>query len=212
MVTEASSRSECGTRARILILGMVQRTPVGEGMSSERSDQGRNDGRKGVTSSNLRKAMRVATLFTGVAACTAGVTQVAHAQDVTHTPVKPAPTHAGRTLRPAGVFGSIRYQIMCGSSKATWLHYVTSSTTVQGLNWNPYVCFGYQGIYPSPPGVGILAECGGNNHGWLTVKNTGASTAISYGPGEGYRDMRYDHLEYVEIDSWTGNDKCPLSP
>ena len=188
---------------------------MSEGVSSEHSGQGRNDGRKGVTvgtSSKLGKAMRVTTLFTGVVACTAGVTQVAHAQDVTRTPVKPVSKHAGRTLRPAGrITSSIRYQMMCGSSKETWLHYITSSTTSQGLAWNPWVCFGYRGLYESPPGVGIISECGGNNYGWLTVKNTGDSTAVSFGPGTGYRHLRYDHLEFVEINSWAGGDKCPLN-
>jgi hypothetical protein len=47
--------------------------------------------------SRTRKLMRVATTFTGVAACTAGMVQVANAQDFTQAAVK----HVGRTARPA---------------------------------------------------------------------------------------------------------------
>ena len=50
-------------------------------------------------STKPRRSMRVATVFTGIAACTAGVTQVANAQDA----------------RPMGrASGSIREYTECG--------------------------------------------------------------------------------------------------
>jgi hypothetical protein len=43
-----------------------------------------------------RRAMRVATIFTGVAACTVGVTQAAHAQGIgPGTAARPAASHTG---------------------------------------------------------------------------------------------------------------------
>lgn len=61
--------------------------------------------------SSTRKSMRVATIFTGVAACTAGMVQVANAQDVAQAAVK----HVGRAARPAGrIAGSIRSAVACG--------------------------------------------------------------------------------------------------
>src|ERR1700761_8643410 len=115
------------------------------------------------TSGKRRTSMRVATGFTGVAACAVGMTQVANAQ-VTH--------QAGaQRIRPDGrVDGSIRYTSWCGARgvDVNWLHISTNIpfSSPGGPTWVGSYCFGYKGIYQSPPGVGMNAACGGNNHGY----------------------------------------------
>jgi hypothetical protein len=124
--------------------------------------------------------MRVATVFTGVAACAVGMTQVADAQ-VTH--------QAGaQRVRPEGrVDGSIRYTGNCGTTgaEANWLHISTYLYYLPtgGATYVGSVCFGYKGIYQSPPGIGMNAACGGNNHGYLNGEKAGRSVSFHYGPG-----------------------------
>jgi hypothetical protein len=166
-----------------------------------------------------RKSLRVATIFTGVAACTAGMVQVANAQDATHAAVKPASKHVGRTIRPANQ-GSIRDASACGARGVdhTWLHVSTNFLLGESRGGSPNytyitsVCFGFKGAYSSPPGIGINAECGGNNHGWLGGINGGESVFAQFGPGTGYRTLNWSHLLAVDISGWTGNDQCPEAP
>jgi hypothetical protein len=149
-----------------------------------------------------RKSMRVATIFTGVAACTVGVTQVANAQDAAKNTSK----HIGRTIRPAGrVNGSIRYVTDCGLKgiDGTWLHLEMSR-----LN-SPSFCYGFRGEYASPPGIGVFQECGGNNHGWLAGHyQDGSHWSLHYGPGTAYHYLDAYSLSNVIINSWTGHDAC----
>ena len=128
------------------------------------------------TKSRPRRSMRVATIFTGVAAATVGMTQVANAQDAAHPAAKQASKHIGRSIRPAGRYdGSIRVVSGChehGTDK-NWLHLSTGYYTTG--NTQTSWCYGYKGAYESPPGVGVNRECGGNNHGYLAGTNDGRS-------------------------------------
>jgi hypothetical protein len=157
--------------------------------------------------------MRVATIFTGVAAMTVGVTQAANAQDVAHPAAKPTAKHIAGTIRPAGRFdGSIQYDESCANTGAhpTWLH--VSTTGLPGWvasNAIGSVCFGNAGIYSSPPGVGIYGECGGNNSGHIYGENKGKLTSLAFGPGTTYRNFIWSHYDDVLITKWTGADKCP---
>ena|ERR1039457_2812334 len=152
-----------------------------------------------------RKSMRVATIFTGVAACTAGVTQVANAQDA----AKHTSKHIGRAIRPAGrVSGSIRYVDECIQQgiDSTWLHLKMFNPGTQ--RWSS-ICFGYRGYYGSPPGIGVFSECGGNNHGWLSgYYSNGGYWDSKFGPGHAYRYLGKSELQGVTITSWTGHDSC----
>jgi hypothetical protein len=155
--------------------------------------------------SRAKKSMRVATIFTGVAAFTAGMAQAANAQD-THAAVRPTSKNVGRVVRPAGVVdGHIRYVSGCieTHSVPTWFHYTVEPTTVI----DDY-CFGYSGAYYSPPGVGLVSQCGGNNHGDLTGAKGGLSVSTAYGPGTTYRTLNWSHFYLITIESWTGGDEC----
>jgi hypothetical protein len=159
-----------------------------------------------------RKTMRVATIFTGVAATTAGVMQVAHAQDI-----RPAGTQdirPGHAALPAGrLSGSIRSAPTCGDRgiDKNWLH--VSTTFYIGLSFDyTSVCFGFRGTFQSPPDTGVRAECGGNNHGFLLGVNGGRSKSFLFGPGTTYHRLSWSHLYTVAINSWTGADACPRAP
>jgi hypothetical protein len=166
-----------------------------------------------------RKSMRVATIFTGVAACTVGLTQVANAQDLTHAAAKPASKQVRNTLHPDNI-GSIRDASACGARGVdrTWLHVSTNFLLGESRGGSPNytyvtsVCFGFKGAYSSPPGIGINAECGGNNHGWLGGVNGGESVFAQFGAGTTYRNLYWSHLYAVDISGWNGNDTCPEAP
>jgi hypothetical protein len=142
--------------------------------------------------------MRVATVFTGVAAATVGVTQVANA-----------------AIRPAGRYaGSIREASNCGERgiDKAWLHV---STTSYGDLVTLYVsdCFGFKGTWLSPPNTGINAECGGGNFGYLIGRyDKGGSWVANFGPATTYHKLSKSHLSTVAIDSWSGNDTCGKAP
>jgi hypothetical protein len=163
--------------------------------------------------------MRVATIFTGVAACAVGMAQAANAQVTDPANARDVrPPHAAR---PAGaIFGSIRDASACGARGVdpNWLHVSTNFLLGQSRGGSPNytyvtsVCFGFKGEYQSPPGIGINAECGGNNHGFVLGVNNGRSRSFFFGPGTGYHDLSWSHLYTVAINSWTGNDKCGEAP
>ena len=170
----------------------------------------------GAGTSKLRpgKSMRVATIFTGVAAATVGVTQVANAQDAAHPAARQTSKHIGRAIRPAGRYdGSIRVASGCGERgiDKTWLH-VSTGYSITGNTQNSW-CFGGKGAYISPPGLGINVECGGNNHGYLMgLYSNGNSWNVTFGPGTTYRVLDKGELQDVTIYSWTGKDTCPPVP
>jgi hypothetical protein len=154
--------------------------------------------------SRTRRSMRVATVFTGVAAAAVGMTQAANAQAI----------RAPHAARPAGtIYGSIRQVGICGHLGID-PHFLHVSTT----SYNEYgyfvfsTCFGFRGDYLSPSGTGIRKECGGDNHGFLDGFNNGRSQSIAFGPGPGYATINWSHLDLVVINSWTGTDACPQAP
>src|ERR1700722_8864863 len=159
------------------------------------------------TKKRPRRTMRVATIFTGVAALTTGVTQVANAQDM-------------RTAVPAGaVSGNIKSVSNCGSKgiDATWLHVSTvSNYSVLGVPTTEYIsdCLGNKGEFKSPRGTGIIAECGGNNYGFMSglSANYIVGWGDTYGPGTTYRAIHGAHLSTVFISRWAGTDKCKKAP
>lgn len=156
------------------------------------------------TKPRTRRSMRVATIFTGVAACTAGVTHVAHAQDI-----RPAPR-----VGP----GSIRSVTSCAHRGIDheWLHVSTvSNTTVLGEALTTWVsdCFGYFGTFLYPRGTGISGECGGNNSGYLWGSNgAGGTWGRQFFQGTGYARFHEPHLSSVSIFGWKGTDTCGQAP
>jgi hypothetical protein len=161
--------------------------------------------------------MRVATIFTGVTACTFGAaTQVANAQDAAHTAAAHTAARAGLAMPAGGAsYGSIRMNSACANRgiDAHWLH--VSAYDGLGAPYPQYQsnCYGYFGLYNSPPGVGIVAQCGGNNHGLLVgTTAAGHKWSAGFGPGTTWRKLNEAHLNGIFINSWTGNDACGKGP
>jgi hypothetical protein len=127
------------------------------------------------------KVMRVATLFTGTAVLTLGGAAAAHAQ----------------TARPA-----IEEATDCGQGgyDFEWLHIANHART------NSY-CFGYSGTTNPTYEVGIAAECGGTNFGFLAGKSW--PDGFNFHPGSTYNSkVNHAHLSTVEIFSWSGTYGC----
>jgi hypothetical protein len=150
-------------------------------------------------SSKTKRSMRVATLFTGVAACTAAMALGGTAQAATHTTVKHTPKGTRGTAGPAyRTSGNIREVTSCGSN--TWLH-------VQSEPNRHSFCFGFAGTSVPTNEVGVYAQCGGNNYGWLDWP--GGDDFVTYGPGSTYRKLNWAHLSYVHLSSWSSfNTTC----
>ena len=159
--------------------------------------------------------MRVATLFTGVAACTVGIAQAAYAVDAAPTAGGHAPKHTGQAVRPdARASGSIRSSAACanrGIDKA-WVHISVNLSPILYPD-DPYqsYCFGFRGSFVSPPGIGINAYCAGGNYGYLMGAG-GRSWSYRFTQGTTYHKLVEPHLNNVQIDGWAGNDTCGLPP
>jgi len=150
-------------------------------------------------SSKPKRSMRVATIFTGIAACTAGMAYGGTAQAATtHTTVKHTSKHIGLTVKPAyRSSGSIREVTSCGSN--TWLHVMSED------NYGSF-CFGFRGTSIPTNETGMYAQCGGNNHGWLSSYR--GDRYVTFGVGTTYRTLSWPHLSRVHISGWKGGDTC----
>jgi hypothetical protein len=138
-------------------------------------------------SSKPKRSMRVATIFTGIAACTtAGMAHGAAAQ-------------AAATKAASRVSGNIQERT-CEGVNTTWLHVLSEAS-------HRCFSFGFDGTSIPTNEIGLLAQCGGNNYGWfLSLRN---QNSITFGRGTTYRYLDWPHLSYVHISGWGGNDTCP---
>jgi hypothetical protein len=167
------------------------------------------------------RAMRVATTFTGAAACAFAFAPTALAG--THQPAA-QPGHQPRQVRvdnrmmpmitslsfslSGGVYlssaASIKNANCRGTNQSHWLHLGSVSGTTKRVT-----CFGFKGTVTYLNPFKISQECGGNNKGW--IKSNGGDK-ITYGTGTTYRKIGTTFIKSVHISKWTGSDKCPLFP
>jgi hypothetical protein len=165
------------------------------------------------------RSMRVATLFTGVAAMTVGLAQAANAQEGAKPSARPALKHgAGPDAIPPGggkQSGSIQYYRNCGEGLGTHSHWQHTAVAFSKTSYGFYIpgsdCFGFKGTLVSPSGTGAISECGGNNHGYLYGEDGGRGVNFHFGPGKTYAYLGWSHFTAVVINSWTGNDGCPAA-
>jgi hypothetical protein len=164
--------------------------------------------------SRTRRSMRVATLFTGVAAATVGMTQLANAQDTAHIAAKPSSKHIGGAIRPETAATTIESAVACGAghSHPNWLHVSTTIYNEGGSYFYTSLCYGFKGTVYSPTGTGVRTECGGNNYGYLAGYVKGVPWALSFRPGTTYAGINKSHLSTVHISSWKGTDACGEAP
>jgi hypothetical protein len=162
-----------------------------------------------------KKIMRVATVFTGVAASAVAMGRTANAQDVNHPGARHTSKHVGRTTHaavPAAVeSGSIRAAYSCNIRNIdhTWVHIWTEVYNVPYQESLVADCYGYKGTYLSPRGFGAIGVCGGENHGFLTGSNSGHYWIYDFTAGTKYIPLSKGSLYAIDIEGWAGTDKCP---
>jgi hypothetical protein len=144
-----------------------------------------------------RKAMRVATVFTGAAATAVAFAPAAlaapgHAPAQGHTALANGKTQA---VRPENS-GTIRSK-GCGTSDETWLHIEYASI----FGDNRCKAFGFKGRFDLSQDMD--AQCGGNNYGNIF----GSKGDLSFGPGNYYRRVSR-RISVVSIYYWSGTDRC----
>jgi hypothetical protein len=140
--------------------------------------------------------MRVATAFTGAAACAAAFTPAAMAG----TGHQAQPGRNGIRPNSYREYGKIRKTEYC-SQEHQWLHLNFSGTSGT-------FCWGFAGRwYFSPTAWKTDEECGGTNRGSLFIAG---QSPVSFGPGKGYRHFAKSlEVQSLSIRSWTGTDSCP---
>jgi hypothetical protein len=153
--------------------------------------------------SGIKKTMRVATTFTGAAACAVAFNPAAMAA-TGHPGARPG----DQLLRVANgnrrLSGSIR-QGACTDSN--WLHIRQPD--------NSGTCFGFKGLLLLSPWPNMRAFCGGNNSGYIWGYDNLHSYEVYYHFGHGTyyynlpKSEKYFYVSEVGIAGWAGGDKCP---
>jgi hypothetical protein len=158
-----------------------------------------------------RKAMTVATVFTGAATAVAVFTPAAHAGAENANTVTHRPQHRSGKVRPLDQWGkqtgSIK-EYSCSAGLAEWLHI----GMLHGIVDSKYtLCFGYHGLfdvssYPFGAPATVDGQCGGNNRGVLNPKTGGT---LPFAQGTTYRSIGNNGgLNSISIAGWAGTDKC----
>jgi hypothetical protein len=151
-----------------------------------------------------RKTMRVATTFTGVAACAAFMTPAAMAGTARSAGPRSGnrPQANGRTdaVRPANT-----EQRSCTGGTSNWLHMAFAGTAL---------CYGFKGTL-GIDGSAVSEFCGGNNKGWFAGSSYGGKWVThDFGHGTTYNHFTTQARPFfvysVHISNYSGNDKCPL--
>jgi hypothetical protein len=140
--------------------------------------------------SAMARTMRVATTFTGAAACAVAFAPAATAGGL--------PYHQMPTYRRSGSIRSASCQ-----GRPTWLHIDWYSV----LGAGPYLtCVGYKGKLAMSPTIFMSGQCGGNNSGWFFDSHG----PFAFRPGTTYRVFRpHLYLYSVSIKSDNkGTDQC----
>ena len=169
---------------------------------------------------NARKAMRVATVFTGAAGAAALFAPTAMA-GTGHTARADGKTVTHRLMgqigkaHPMNSFGRVSGNIQLNSNCSTtphWVHIKGHSTL--GAS-NTERCFGFKGTYDVSSGLLngawiIEYECGGTNFGYLNPRQ---GDHQGFGPGTGFRRENNYHMGSIKITGWSAGGKaCPVSP
>jgi hypothetical protein len=166
------------------------------------------------------RCLRVATVFTGAAACAVGFGPAANAQPVpAQAGATPVPAQAGVTPAPGAAHHRTRFQVRpdgeernCSAGKSTWFHLYTKSELGSHIEW----CVGFSGFTPLSGIVTAQGFCGGNNSGSFLGSNGvwhhfGHGTTIYlFKAKNGFPGSVYE-VEGVDIFSWKGPDKCPAT-
>ena len=149
----------------------------------------------------IKKTMRVATTFTGAAACAAAFAPTA---------ATAATAQHGHQIRLDGTRhgvqpdAGITFKSQCPGGTSNWLHIAWAGN-------HGDACLGGVGsVSFSTHAPGIKGWCGGNNIGIILSRN--GQHSYSFGHGTTYLyNIKPDPFPIgaVLMDGWKGNDKCP---
>jgi hypothetical protein len=153
--------------------------------------------RTGIKKAATSKTLRVATAFTGVAACAAAF-----------GPTAMAATGQGATYKPDVAATTIEQKEGCPGGTSDWLHLGDGPG-------NTDMCYGYTGTYTNADWA-ETSYCGGNNYGWIDVQYPGSTgnTKITFHQGTTYAQIPYAGINdpaivrSVHISGWSGSDAC----
>jgi hypothetical protein len=165
----------------------------------------------GSRKTTVKKTMRVATVFSGAAACATAFGPAAAAATAATAPAGHAPGginirfDRGRPkmplhgARPAYTVlsGNIESTMNCGNTPK-WVH--TKFTTEYS------VCFGFKGSlsYSTYPLV-VSKECGGTNHGFIESPH---GDKYHFYSGNYFVRLPFNSVSWVHISGWNGGDTC----
>jgi hypothetical protein len=145
----------------------------------------------------MRKSVRLATVFTGTAALTAGFGPAAWAMPASH----------------------IESTNNCNTANKNW-----AEVSVKSDPFNARTCsaFGFRGETPvyimgngGLDGIDYIGQCGGNNYGGFPWTGNSASGFLTFGPGTTFRNITAYRSRIsnagneIRISGWTGGDRCP---
>jgi hypothetical protein len=155
----------------------------------------------------IKKTMRVATTFTGVA-CAVAFNNPAALAATGQPAAQPGHQQHLRRTAIAGnkrLSGSIR-ESTCGNPNTShWLHI--------GLPYREVTCIGFQGQLLMSPYPNMRSFCGGNNRGVIGGKPELGRSYYDFGPGNYFyqlpKSVKWFYVSDVTIWSWSRNDRCP---
>lgn len=151
-----------------------------------------------------RKAMRVATVFTGAAAAAVAFAPGAVAAPA-HAVARAAPD--SQPPGPIVYFGNIQSK---GCTNNTWLH-VAYTVFASIFVFKRCKQFGNAGdMVPKSNPLLMSAQCGGNNVGFIDYSNNGIqSQLLRFRQGSTYRTFASDlQVSQVSISHWSGTKQC----
>lgn len=147
------------------------------------------------------RKMKVATIFTGAAAC-AGLAGGPAMAGTVHAGAA-QPGQQPRVSPRAGI-----EQADCfGDNQSHWLHIGWSTSTESVVT-----CFGNKGTFDFDPDYYISLQCGGNNKGYISGTGVDGHRKVTYGHGTTWRNIGELSVSKVHISSWSGDDTCPTFP
>jgi|HubBroStandDraft_1064217.scaffolds.fasta_scaffold40355_2 hypothetical protein len=164
-----------------------------------------------LSNGSSKRTMRVATLFTGAAACAitafAPTALAATAADGNQNAGRP---HTGRDIPMLHTGGTITSSV-CGTDRANY------STWMEMIYKGAYICYGFTGTTAADQhgnwGSSTTSICGGNNVGWYSSNNSGRGPTKKATFREGTTFVGLPNVPWqinkVHISGWSGGNKCP---
>jgi hypothetical protein len=155
------------------------------------------------------KTMRVATVFTGAAACAAAFTPAAAVAATAQPGHQLRLDRTTLAARPDKTSGSIR-EATCSLGRHTWVHFQDVVGTSD--------CWGFRGTWSVSRDEYFVADkmCGGNNvgsYGGYPAAGRQNFYTAEFGPGSTYVSLPNalpTHVTFVRIFGWSsGQVACP---